>query len=108
MIEQYMVFLIWLLCGLIFFGIGIWCLFSKKQVGFWANIQTPKMEPVKKYNRAVGVLWLIYAAIFCALGLPLLVPQPSALILLSVLGTVFETIALIIAYMHIERKYEKK
>ena len=101
-------FLVWLACGLLFFGIGIWCFFSKKQVGFWANAETPKMENVKAYNRAVGVLWLVYAAVFCVLGIPMLVPQPSALIMLSVAGVVFETIVLIVVYMHIEQKYKKK
>lgn len=101
-------FLVWLACGLLFFGIGIRCFFTKKQVGFWANAETPQMENVKAYNRAVGVLWLAYAAVFCVLGIPMLIPQPSALILLSVLGVVFETIVLIAVYIRIEQKYKKK
>ena len=101
-------FLIWLACGLLLFGIGIRCLFAKKQVGFWANAETPPVENIRAYNRAVGVLWLVYAAVFCALGLPMLLPQPSAAVLLSVIGVVLETIALIAVYLRIEENYRKK
>lgn len=104
----YIGFVMWLLCGLLFLGIGIYDFFSKKQVGFWANAESPKMEDVKAHNRAVGILWCIYAVVFIVLGLPLLLPQPSAIVVISALGVVFETIVLMAIYARIEQKYRKK
>lgn len=101
-------FIIWIACGIFFFVIGIYSLLAKKPVGFFANAEPPEIENVKAYNRSVGILWIIYAIVFCILGTPLLVPQNSVWILFSVLGIMFESIILVIAYLRIERKYEKK
>lgn len=101
-------FLVWEACGVLFATIGIKSIFSKKQVGFWANIKTPKVECVKEYNRAVGVLWIVYGIVFCLLGIPFLVSLSSALVMIPVLGVVFETIAIMAVYMRIEQKYTKK
>ncbi len=100
-------FVIWLACGICFFGLGIYCFFANKQVGFWANAKSPKVHNIKAFNRAVGKLWLVYAAVFCVLGLPMLLEQPSAWIMLSVVGAVLEIIVLIIVYVKIEQKYSK-
>lgn len=99
-------FWIWMVCGILFFLIGISCFISKKQVGFWANAETPKMRDVKAYNFAVGKLWIAYAVVFCLLGIPLYLEDDRA-ILLSVPGVFFESIALMAIYMKIETKYKK-
>lgn len=100
-------FIIWMGVGILLFALGIYCFFAKKQVGFWANAKSPKVHDVKAFNRAVGKLWLVYAVIFCVLGLPMLLPQPSVAILLSVVGVVIEIVVLIAVYMKIEQKYSK-
>ena len=54
-------FLIWCLCFLLFFLLGIFCFFSKKQVGFFANAAPFPIEDVKGYNRACGFLWIFFS-----------------------------------------------
>lgn len=100
-------FIIWMVVGILFFALGIYCFFAKKQVGFWANAKSPKVNNVKAFNRAVGKLWLVYAVVFCVLGLPMLLPQPSAAIVLSVIGVMIEVVVLIAVYTKIEQKYSK-
>ncbi|MCR5546629.1 MAG: hypothetical protein K6F30_09175 [Lachnospiraceae bacterium] len=102
-------FIIWALCGVFIIGIGIKDMFSKKPVGFWANIETIKVKDVKGYNRATGLLFVIYGIIFIVLGIPLLGGQNTPFILFSILGVMAETIAIMVVYsLVIVKKYEKK
>ena len=99
-------FLIWCGCFLIFLILGIFCFFSKKQVGFWANAHPFPVSDVRGYNRACGFLWILYSLLGILTGLPLLNPRNSALILLSVLGVLADTLLLILLYvLVIEKKY---
>ena len=66
-------FVIWSLLGVFIIGLGIKDMFSKNPVGFWANTETIKVKDVKGYNRASGLLFIIYGIIFVILGIPLLV-----------------------------------
>lgn len=101
-------FAIWVMVGVIIIGIGISAFFSNKPVGFWANIQTISANDVRGYNYAVGKLFIVYGLIFIALGLPLLSGQNSPLIILSILGVMAETIAVMIIYTFgIEKKYKE-
>ena len=104
-------FILFSLCGIAFIILGIYAFLSKKEVafGFWANAKMFPVSNVKAYNKAVGKLWCAYGAIFILLGLPLLNGQNSALILLSVIGIMAETIAVMVTYVTvIEKKYRKK
>ena len=65
-------FVIWSLLGVFIIGLGIKDMFSKNPVGFWANTETIKVKDVKDYNRASGLLFIIYGIIFVILGIPLL------------------------------------
>lgn len=99
-------FIIWALVGFIIVGIGISAFFSKKAVGFWANVEVEKVKDIKKYNFAVGKLFIVYGVVFIALGLPMLSQQNSALIIFSVIGTMFETIVVMVVYtLVISKKY---
>lgn len=84
-------------------------IFSRKVVGFWANIKPISVNDIAGYNRAVGKLFVIYGVILIALGLPLLSGQNSPFILLSVLGVMIETIVIMAVYsLCIERKYKEQ
>lgn len=101
-------FIIWAIVGLCIVGIGISAFFSKKAVGFWANIEVEKVNDIKKYNASVGKLFLAYGLIFILLGTPML-SSNTALILFSVLGVMIETIAVMIVYTQgISKKYRAK
>ena len=100
-------FVIWSLLGVFIIGLGIKDMFSKNPVGFWANTETVK--DVKGYNRASGLLFIIYGIIFVILGIPLLEGQNTPYVLLSVIGVMVETIVIMAAYsLVIVKKYEEK
>ena len=102
-------YLLWLLCSCLILGLGIYCFFAKKAVGFWANAETFPVTDVKGYNRACGELWIGYSLLLALVGLPMLTGQNEAVVLLSVLGAVALTLGLILTYvLKIEPKYRKK
>ena len=102
-------FIIWSLFGVFIIGLGIKDMFSKNPVGFWANTETIKIKDVKGYNRASGLLFIIYGIIFVILGIPLLDGQNTPYVLLSVIGVMVETIVIMAAYsLVIVKKYEEK
>ena len=102
-------FVIWAIVGVIIISLGIISYFSRKSVGFWANIKPISVNNITGYNRAVGKLFVIYGMILTALGSPLLLGQNSPLILLSVLGIMIETIVIMAVYsLYIERKYKEQ
>lgn len=102
-------FTVWTLFGCLMIGLGIRAFFSKKAVSFWANIKTFPVIDISGYNRATGKLFIIYGAIFIALGTPLLSDQNTPYILMSVLGVMIETIAIMVVYStYITNKYETK
>lgn len=104
-------FIIWAICGLFLVGMGIYEFFSKqaRPFGFWANAETLQIENVKAYNRALGILWIVYGVLFILLGLPLFAGQNSPYILLSILGAMFLSIGAMVVYVTvIEKKYKKK
>lgn len=111
MTEGLIAFVIWIMVSLVFVAIGIYDLRAKEVVGFWSNGKKPTVEEknLKAYNRAVGILWIAYAVIFLILGLPLLAGDNSPLVVVTLLGTVAEIIALMAVYvLVIEKKYCKK
>lgn len=102
-------FIFWAIVGCLLIGIGISAFFSKKEVGFWANAKVEPVNDIKNYNYAVGKLFVAYGVIFIFLGTPILCSQNSPLILLSILGIMVETIALMAIYtLIIEKKYRTK
>ncbi|MBE5801603.1 MAG: hypothetical protein E7319_04875 [Clostridiales bacterium] len=107
--ESPIAFLIWAAVGAGIVAAGIAALFARKPVGFWANVETPPVSNVKKYNLAVGWLFIAFGAVFVLLGLPLLSTEGQVWILLSSLGVMGEVIAAMIVYtLVIEKKYTKK
>lgn len=102
-------FVIWSIIFFALLGIGIWAWKSDKAVSFYTGTKPPEVTDVRKYNRAVAILWFVYAGLFELLGLPFLfLKQNAAGFLWVVLGTVAITIALMIVYNRILRKYEQK
>lgn len=101
-------FCIWCLCGFFFMGLGIFCARQTKPIGFWANDKAPRVTDVKRYNCALGKCWILYGTVFILIGFPILFSQNSPWILIPLLGVIFDTIALILAYtMIIAPRYIK-
>lgn len=104
-------FIIWGILGCAFVGLGMYSLLSKKEVafGFWANAEVFPVNNVTAYNRAVGILWIVFGLVFILMGLPLLKGQNSPYIVFLILGVMVEAIAAMTVYTTvIEKKYRKK
>lgn len=102
--------MIWEVMGVVFILYGIYMILSKRQkpFGFYANIkELPEVEDVKGYNRAMGKLFCCYGAAFMLIGLPML--AGGAGVVLSMIGMLFITIALVALYtLKVEKKYRKQ
>jgi len=108
MVGMILGFFVWALLGIIFIGLGIYSLFTKKAMGFWANAKVAEIADIKKYNCAMAKLFCIYGIVFLLLGLPLLAGQNSPWIIISILGVMFESIGAMVVYTTvIEKKYKK-
>ena len=102
-------FVIWSLVFLVLLGIGIRAGKAGRAVGFYTGTKPPEVTDVQAYNRAVAILWFIYAGLFELLGLPFLfLKQNAPGFLWSIAGVPVITIGLMIAYNRILRKYERK
>ncbi len=109
--EGIIAFIIWVVVGVLFILMGIYCSISKKEkpFGFWANAEVAPIEGVKGYNRALGKLWCVYGILFILIGLPLLGGQNSGVIIITMLGAMFISMGAMIAYVvAIEPKYRKR
>lgn len=104
-------FVLWALFGALFIGMGIYDYVSpqKRPLGFWANAKVAQISDVKRYNRALGKLWMVFGGVFILLGLPLLQESDSATIVIPILGAMGECIVACAVYtVGIEGKYRKK
>lgn len=109
MSENLLSFIIWAISGCLIIAIGISCFFSKKQAGFWANVNPPKVKDVKGYNHATGKLLVLFGVLLIVLGIPILFDKSSLFMLLSIIGALILTIATIAIYiLYIEEKYREK
>ena len=101
-------FVIWSIICLLVAGVGVWTWRSKEAAGFFTGVKPPEVTDVRKYNRAVAMLWFVYAALFELLGLPFLFLKQNSLGFMWVFAVVPLTIGLAIAYHRILEKYRKK
>lgn len=75
---------------------------------FRTDVGNITVTDVKKYNGAVGKLFIGYGIVFILLGLPILMGQNSPWIILSIGGIMVESIGVMIIYtVVIEKKYRK-
>lgn len=97
--------------GMIFVLLGIFVFVSKKEkaFGFWANAKMFPVTDVKAYNRALGKLWCVYGIVLILLGIPLLEGQNALGVVITILGTMAESIAAMAYYtIVIDKKYRKQ
>lgn len=108
MTEQTLAFLLWSAVAGLIVLLGISALFAKKPVGFWSNARPFEVTDVKKYNAAVGKLFIVFGIALVLLGLPLLAEETTAFIIISILGVMALAITAMVIYVTvIEKKYRK-
>lgn len=99
-------FFIWTLITLIFVYIGITIRKSNIPVNLFTFGDEPKVNDIKRYNKAVSNLWLVFTILFEMIGISLLfIKQNSPFIILIVLGVVFLVIGMMVMHTKIESKY---
>ena len=101
-------FVIWCIASGIFLVIGISCFFASGPAGFWANVKMCEVTDTKKYNRAVGKLFICFSIILEIFGLPLLAGQNSPLVFISIAGCMVLIVTTMLVYeLVIMKKYRK-
>ncbi len=106
--------IIWILCGcgcaLLFDGIGIFAMRREKPMWFWSgsedDLKAEQLSDVKAYNRANGIMWIVYSLLFWVAGLLGIWRPVDGAILLGV-ACVFGSLGLAYAYTRILKKYLK-
>ena len=96
-----------LLCSLPFGAITIWAFKRKDPMHFWSGstIKPEEITNIPAYNRANGLMWLIYTICMVVTGIVSLFNILIGVILIVITG-VPGTIALIIAFNLISKKYK--
>ena len=104
--------IIWLIfmvpVSALFTGLGVFAWRRKKPMWFWSGstVREEEIVDVPAYNRANGILWLCYSAVFWASTALGLSDLEAAGVLLSV-GCLGGIPILILAYQRIYRKYRR-
>lgn len=87
---------------------GVAAFRSKEPVNFWSALKVKSVSNTKEYNKAVGWLWIRYAASLFAGGIFLLGGQNSIYAVITALLILLGTIVFMIGYSKIENKYKVK
>lgn len=99
-------FVIWSIVAFTFVCIGISSWKSKVPTGFYTFAKRPEVKDIKKYNRAVSVLWFAAAAVLEIVGVPVLfLEQNSPLFVPLIIAVVIVVLAMMAVYARIEAKY---
>lgn len=97
-----------LFCSLIFISIGIYALKRKTPMHFWSggDVNPESISNIKSYNKANGIMWIIYGLSFIFSGfITLLIGPGLGAILVSTI-CVGGLIVTVIVYNRIYNKYK--
>ena len=104
--------IIWLVitipCSLLFTGIGIYAWRRKKPMWFWSgsSVSEDEISDIPAYNRANGIMWIVYSLVFWVSAFMGLKDISAAGIVLAV-GCLGGIPLLAISYSRIYRKYKR-
>lgn len=102
-------FIIWTIVALVFVGLAVSCRKAKEPVGFFTGVKPPEVTDVEGYNKAVSMLWFVFALLLELMGVPFLfVKQNSAHAIFVILFMMPLIIGMVVVYLKIEGKYKKK
>ncbi len=106
-LEQGIYFVAILVCALLFLAISIYAFLSKKPINFWAGekISVKQVTDVKMYNRANGIMWLIYG--ICWLIAAVIGLFSIRISVIIVVALCVGIVILILIYLKIRRQYFK-
>jgi len=98
---------IMMICGALFAGIGLYAWKRKTPMHFWSGtkIKAGEISDVAAYNRANGIMWLVFSLGFWASAVLGCFNVPAAGILVMV-SSLVGIPGLVIAYGRIYRRYK--
>ena len=96
------------ICALVFILFGLYALKKETPIHFWAGttVKSEKISDVKAYNKANGVMWIIYGSLFVLAVLAILLKQPLIANIIIIIVYFPGIIILIIVYRSIYSKYK--
>ena len=105
--EKLIFFLIMIPCAAAFTGLGIFAWKRKKPMWFWSGseVKAWQLTDVAAYNRANGIMWIVFSLGFWAAAILGLFDVPAAGVLVMV-TSILGIPGLIIAYKRIYKKYK--
>ena len=105
--EKLIFSLIMIPCAAAFTGLGIFAWKRKKPMWFWSGseVKAWQLTDVAAYNRANGIMWIVFSLGFWASAILGLFNVPAAGVLVMV-TSVLGIPGLIIAYKRIYKKYK--
>lgn len=91
-----------------FTGIGIFAWTRKKPMWFWSGstVRESEITDVRAYNRANGIMWILYSLVFWIAAVLGVFKVEAAGILVG-LGAVVGAVVLIVVYKQIYKKYRR-
>lgn len=98
------------ICATVFICIGIYALNKKTPMHFWSGIvvKTEEISNVKAYNRANGIMWIIYSLIFIISAIISLLFDSNIGGTISAISATLGLFILVIVYRRIYNKYKNK
>ena len=95
--------------GILFSGLGIYAWNRKKPMWFWSGstVQERELTDVKAYNRANGIMWIVFSLLFWFCAFAGFFGMKAAGVILLV-GCAAGLPALILTYRHIYKKYRSE
>ncbi len=93
-------------CSALFTGIGVYALRRKQPMWFWSGttVKASEISDIPAYNRANGIMWIAFSAIFWASAVLGLFRMGAAGILVAA-GCLLGLPALVLVYQRILAKY---
>lgn len=97
-----------ILCGGVFIGFGIFALKKQTPIHFWSGtvVKTEQIRDVKAYNRANGIMWIVYGSLIILSGIPAAIFDIDMFAIISIIIIFLGLIVMIIIYNKIYNKYK--
>lgn len=94
--------------GMVFISMGIYALRKKTPIHFWSGttVKSEEIKDIQSYNRANGIMWILYGISFILSGLLGLFVNVKIAGFAVIITCFFGLIIVIIAYHRIYNKYK--
>ena len=97
-------------CAALFAGIGVYAWRRKEPMWFWSGskVNREEIDDIAAYNRANGLMWIAYSLPYWASGLLAAWGSPAVGAILLFAASMAGSVALVIVYNRIYRRYAKR